>query len=362
MSAASAKAAAVRHQLSTVQWLRAVAAMLVMLFHTSQGVEFRTGVLTSRWTDFGACGVDIFFVISGFIMTVTSAGKNFRLGDFLIKRVLRIAPIYWLFTLLKAMSLLLIPSLVLFSVFSIRNIVTSLLLVPYDTPGRGVVPLIIVAWSLELEIMFYLVFGLCRSLLPRQWVTAITLIFLATMAAYVLGPANYVIGFYARPVIFEFLFGILLGRLFLSDRLPQKRVCLAMVAIASASLLILPQGTESTRFLLWGLPSAALVLGMVAIEKHYRLWRWPVMTLIGDSSYSLYLTHTLAVPFIMLPLHYLHPGLIGSYIYLVPMLVLQVLIGCMTFRFVEKPVTLLLQRRYKAWTAVGALHAQKFAR
>lgn len=335
--------------------------MLVVLFHTSQGVEFRTGILTSRWTNFGACGVDIFFVISGFIMTVTSAGKAFRLGDFLIKRVLRIVPIYWLFTLLKAAALLLIPSLVLFSVFSIPNVITSLLLVPYDTPGRGVVPLIIVAWSLEFEIMFYLVFGICRFLLPQRWVVAITLVFVAMTVTYMIGPTSYVINFYARPVVFEFLFGILIGRLFLNDRLPRKGFCVAMIVVASALLLILPQGSESTRFLLWGLPSAALVLAMVALEKHYRLWHWPVMTFIGDSSYSLYLTHTLAVPFILLPLHSLHPGLVGSYVYLMPMLVLQVLIGCLAFQFGEKPVTLLLQRRYKAWMASGATREQRLA-
>lgn len=344
-----------------MQWLRAIAAMLVMLFHTSQGVQFRTGALTSRWTNFGACGVDIFFVISGFIMTVTSAGRTFQLGDFVIKRVLRIMPIYWLFTLLKAIALLLIPSLVLFSVFSVPNVITSLLLVPYDTPGRGMVPLIIVAWSLEFEIMFYLVFGVCRALLPERWVVAITLIFLTMTATYLAGPASYVINFYARPVVFEFLFGILLGRLFLNDRLPRKRVCLALIAIASAALLILPQGGETTRFLLWGVPSAALVCGMVALEKHYRLWQWPVMTFIGDSSYSLYLTHTLAVPFIMLPLRYLHPGLVGSYIYLMPMLPLQVLIGCIAFQFVERPVTLMLQRRYKAWKAFGEAHMRRVA-
>ncbi len=331
----------------SVEWLRAIAAVMVVAFHSSQGIEFRTGFLTSRMTDFGAAGVDIFFVISGFIMTVTTAGRPLLWHEFLTRRIIRLMPIYWTLTLVKAASLVILPSLVLFSVFSLPNVATSLLLVPYDTPGRGVVPLIIVAWTLEIELMFYVVFAACRQFGGRWWMAAVAACFGALVAAAALAPGSYVLRFYAQPIIFEFLFGIGLGMLFLRGvRLPGV-VAAGLVTAGAATMLLVPEGPGVVRLITWGIPAAAIVFGAVSLERRYGSWRWRPMVFLGNSSYSLYLTHTLAVPFLMLPLRLLHPGAMGSALYLLPVMVLQVAIGCLTYRLVERPLTGWLQAWYR---------------
>ena len=336
-------------QIRSIEWLRAVAAIFVVAYHTSQGIEFRTGFLTSKLTDFGASGVDIFFVISGFIMTVTTAGRPLVWHEFLTKRMIRLMPIYWTLTLIKAASLVALPSLVLFSVFSLPNIVTSLLLVPYDTPGRGVVPLIIVAWTLKIELMFYVAFAVSKQLCGDAWMVAVAGCFGAIVTAAALYPGSYVVRFYAQPVIFEFLFGIALALLFLRGvRLPGA-LAMPLLAVAAATLLVMPGGHGAVRLMAWGLPAAIIVGSAVSIEQRYGAWRWRPMVFLGNSSYSLYLTHSLAVPFLMLPLKFLHPGEVGSYLYLMPMMVLQIGIGCLHYRFIERPLTGWIQDRHRDW-------------
>ena len=264
-------------QIRSIEWLRAVAAIFVVAYHPSQGIEFRTGFLTSKLTDFGASGVDIFFVISGFIMTVTTAGRPLVWHEFLTKRMIRLMPIYWTLTLIKAASLVALPSLVLFSVFSLPNIVTSLLLVPYDTPGRGVVPLIIVAWTLEIELMFYVAFAVSKQLCGDAWMVAVAGCFGAIVTAAALYPGSYVLRFYAQPVIFEFLFGIALALLFLRGvRLPGA-LAMPLLAVAAATLLVMPGGHGAVRLMAWGLPAAIIVGSAVSIEQRYGAWRWRPM-------------------------------------------------------------------------------------
>ena len=336
-------------QIRSIEWLRAVAAIFVVAYHTSQGIEFRTGFLTSKSTDFGASGVDIFFVVSGFIMTVTTAHRPLAWHEFLVKRVIRLMPIYWTLTLIKAASLVVLPSLVLFSVFSLPNIITSLLLVPYDTPGRGVVPLIIVAWTLEIELMFYVVFAVSKQLCGKAWMVAVAGCFGTLTTAAALCPGCTVLHFYAQPIIFEFLFGIALALLFLCGvRLPGA-LAVPILALATATLLMVPEGSGAVRLVTWGLPATVIVGSAVSIEQCYGAWRWRPMVFLGNSSYSLYLTHSLAVPFLMLPLKLLHPGELGSYFYLMPMMVLQIGLGCIHYRFIERPLTGWMQDRHRDW-------------
>src|SRR5262245_20527151 len=82
----------------SIQYLRAAAALMVVFFH-AEGMAaeyFNIGCLPS----FGAVGVDIFFIISGFIMWVTTAPERTTASSFIVNRIVRIVPLYWLVTLL----------------------------------------------------------------------------------------------------------------------------------------------------------------------------------------------------------------------------------------------------------------------
>jgi exopolysaccharide production protein ExoZ len=133
-----------RVRLQSIQFLRAIAALLVLLFHLSDG-----RIVT------GASGVDIFFVISGFIMGTVGVGERPR--DFIVKRAARIVPLYWLITMAMCIGAL----LGVFSRFSydIESLVKSLLFIPYYDASGHIWPLVVPGWTLNLEALFYILFA-----------------------------------------------------------------------------------------------------------------------------------------------------------------------------------------------------------
>nr|WP_232247679.1 acyltransferase family protein [Pseudomonas putida] len=114
----------------------------------------------------GDFGVDIFFVISGFVMWVTTEGKNKGIREFWVSRILRVAPLYWVFTCVLVAAALLMPSLFFNSravdpVFLLK----SLFFIPALNPDVGdVTPVYTIGWTLTYEMFFYAIFGLSLAL------------------------------------------------------------------------------------------------------------------------------------------------------------------------------------------------------
>jgi len=148
--------------LYSIQALRAIAASLVVVLHTYAYLEARDLISsTPDLVESGRAGVDIFFVISGFIMTYISGdsfGKPSASKDFLIKRIIRIVPIYWFYTLIMAALLLLVPHL--FSdgkSFDLTHAITSFLFIPWENNSGFLKPVLQVGWTLNFEMYFYLI-------------------------------------------------------------------------------------------------------------------------------------------------------------------------------------------------------------
>jgi len=91
----------------SVQYLRAVAALLIVFHHARQFPGFEAAVGTTV----GNTGVDIFFVISGFVMAVTAGRAGYPALRFLERQILRFVPLYWSMTVLTALLLLVAPDL-----------------------------------------------------------------------------------------------------------------------------------------------------------------------------------------------------------------------------------------------------------
>lgn len=167
----SVDSAGLARPLLGIQMLRAAAAIAVVVYHMvhAEGVHGGGVAVLGGPAHFGYAGVDVFFVISGFIMATITAGKFGRAKfavEFLCRRAVRIVPLYWLCTLAVAAVLALHPN-ALSSEFENKSLIDSLLMIPQ---AGG--PLLAVGWTLSYEIFFYAMaaIGLAigtRSAIPK---------------------------------------------------------------------------------------------------------------------------------------------------------------------------------------------------
>jgi len=274
-----------------IQLLRFIAASLVILNHAMG--EF-AGVKA-----FGSFGVDIFFVISGFIISqITQAGTR----DFFKKRLIRIVPLYWLFTALIAAVSYVHPQLLRTARWDPLHILASLFFIPQWTPSMEFEPILKLGWTLNLEIYFYLLFFFATriSARHREWICSAMLVVL--FAAFSLLPLDPTSGFnfYAQDITLEFIYGMLLavlyrqrGRLFLATPRPLKWVLLA------ASLVAFWFTTEVSDFHLvrcvtYGLPALICVFAVLSLEVEFKRLSSRAQSAClagGELSYPLYLVH-----------------------------------------------------------------------
>ncbi|MBV8664280.1 MAG: acyltransferase, partial [Hyphomicrobiales bacterium] len=254
-----------------VQICRAVAALIVVIGHSLHDLDTlaaRAGVaLAPSAINWGA-GIDIFFVVSGFIM-VYVAGDEFGAAGasrrFLIKRVARVAPLYWLVTSALILGSLVAPSLLNVPIGGARHILASYLFIPDWRPDMSVVrPVMALGWTLNYEMLFYLVFG-CAMVLPlRLGAAAMTALFVAAaLLKSLLQIEQTQLAFWMDPLTLEFLFGVYLG---LARRAGWRLSTPAAIALALAGLILvttaLPEAAGlmlSANFLRYGLPATMLV-------------------------------------------------------------------------------------------------------
>ncbi|WP_119255157.1 acyltransferase family protein [Shinella zoogloeoides] len=324
MSAGPAKS---RGTLYGIQYLRALAALAVVLFHAAE----RSGHAFA----IGAAGVDVFFVISGFIMWVIVERRPVTPGRFLAERIRRIVPVYWLATGVMVAGALagLFPNLVL----TAGHVAASLFFVPARSPSSGELwPVLVQGWTLNYEMFFYAAFAACL-LLParlRLPVMAAGFCLLVAFGLAVDGDAPLFVT-YTRPIILEFVAGMLIGRLWLAGRVPGRSAALGLIGLGLAGFAVI--GLFRLPFDEWtcGPLACMLVCGTAALDRHGGIARFTVPAMLGDASYSIYLWHTFAISVV---------AKIGAKAALPPSLVLLlsacagVAAGLCAYRLVERPL------------------------
>jgi exopolysaccharide production protein ExoZ len=273
----------------SLQTLRFIAAAMVVFVHAAQvaiSATGSTGLIPHNIAGLGLCGVDIFFVISGVVITKTAPFLTAQ--QFAWRRIRRIIPIYYLCC---------IPALIvaLTTGFGWRELLATFLLWP--ATDVMTVPLLSVAWTLCFEMLFYGCAALV--LLDRRWACVLLLLFAASFALRSYGP---IFQFLGNPLIAEFLFGVAIARA------PALRSGIWLLPIAVAALIaaglygLAPTGEtidfltgpdNLRRVVVIGIPAAMIVYGFMQWQMQPSLW-----TYLGDTSYTLYLTHT----FIITPL------------------------------------------------------------
>ena len=144
-----------REPLLGLQILRFVAAMAVVLFHMGSDYQIRFGLDANPFA-YGAFGVDIFFVLSGFIIAMTTDPSR-GAWYFYRKRLIRIVPIYWLLTFGVVAIGIAAPTLLNSTEVSFEAVIKSLLFIAYERPSGELQPLLFLGWTLNYEMFFYLI-------------------------------------------------------------------------------------------------------------------------------------------------------------------------------------------------------------
>ena len=328
-----------------LQVLRAVAALLVVIAHAVAdlgGRGFATGDIEAA---FGNFGVDIFFVISGFIIVYASVPQFARPGaswSFLVRRLVRVVPLYWI---VSTVYLVVVYALHERDALTLRHVLASYVLLPDPEPQDGAdFPFMFVGWTLQFEMFFYLVFAGAMAW-RRPVGIALSCGF---MLAYVVAgqvttlPAPF--DYWSNSLVLEFVAGCLLAEAYVGGlRLPAAlRLGLVAAAVAAVGAVSTELGGwPPLRGLLFGLPAAALVAA-VTLAPDGRAWRWDgVMRRLGDMSYSLYLVHLLVftVTFHALNGVFRHLRLMPPALYGLLLVLLSIGVAFLSFRYVEVPVT-----------------------
>jgi exopolysaccharide production protein ExoZ len=277
----------------SIQYLRGVAAVGVLIFHAADRTGSSFGL--------GGAGVDVFFVISGFIMWTIGARRPLTPGAFLIRRVIRIVPLYWSVTLALAGTWLLLPSLLPNLSPTPSHVLLSLFFIPHVDPAGTVAPLLVPGWTLNYEAFFYLLFAttLLAPLHRRLWLLTGALVALA-MVGLVLNPTEPVLAMVTDPLLLEFAAGAWIAKAALEGRTAGP-VAAASLLFIGLALLIAGEvsGIELAgwRVIWWGVPAAFLIAGAIGLEAAGRIPKLRLPKLIGDASYSIYLVHGLAISF-----------------------------------------------------------------
>lgn len=349
---------AVGNRLDNLQALRGVACLAVVVFHTAAlEKDFGLGFSPLRpalW--FGYAGVDLFFVLSGFIITLISRadlGRPARLPRYAFRRLWRIYPTYWA---------ALVPAVGLFALSAPEQVVgprgaaewiDTVLLLP-QPDGCRFLP---VVWTLSYELMFYLAFGVL-FLLPRRlalpllgaWAVAVVVVMAGSLS-----PTNRFAALTVSPFVLEFLAGVAVAwfPVRLSGRLAAGVAAVAAAWFGVGSALAFDPDFRwlcmavPVRVLVYTPAAALLVFAAVGWERAGGRvgWRW--LSRVGDASYSIYLIHVPA----LIVAHQVwvwtglghrrlpHLGWIGL------TLALGVGFGMLLHRFVERPLLRLAERR-----------------
>jgi len=290
--------------LAQIQVLRGFAALCVVLTHAFLGAGWIDNLSTLTTHPFiGEFGVDVFFVISGFIMVVISSrdfGQPGAIFPFLKKRIIRVVPLYWMLSLLLIAIIFLAPQFITSPKIDVFYWLKSLLFIPAEHPVEGGVrPVLVVGWTLQYEMFFYLLFAFSMLFSLR---TGMLVLFGLLGSAVAIGqitmPENTILHFFSEPILLEFAGGAGLGLAYLKGyRLPRSSGWLLplVAAILLALGWMISQEVKMDRVWFFGIPAALLVGGFVLPRGMEKVKVSRVGLGIGDSSYALYLSHVFVV-------------------------------------------------------------------
>jgi peptidoglycan/LPS O-acetylase OafA/YrhL len=346
-------------KLNSIQFLRALAVILVVYAHAIDlqmlfSVSSQQNFLFLK--DFGAVGVDIFFAISGFIISYV-ANKYMGIKEgftFLKKRFLRINPIYYITSLIYLVVLAPLYGQLTQS-GNIRSLLDTFVMIPVLNIQTTIDPILSVGWSLSFEWWFYLLFYLLILFKVRKKALLLLCIIpLSIGAKYIFHFLDFRLLFITNPIMLEFLFGVVTYWLYTHVKIPGWiAFLLILLGIAgygynimygygniSEQFDVISSEVSMHRVVLWGIPSACIVAGCIFLEQNgiwQPLWNNRLIVLTGDASYSIYLVHRTA--FFLLSFFYHITGFfLNPDVAIFIQTLIAIVVGIAFYKTVEKPL------------------------
>jgi len=348
-----------------VQALRGIAALLVVSAH----IKFPIQVLDPSAANYplvntghGAIGVDLFFIISGYVISLTACKRHHNPLEFFLARIARVSPLYLMYVLL----FLLCKEVILDRHNSLLSVWNGIFYVPifdwkeYTVPPGGA------GWTLSFEMWFYIAFALLLHIwTPKKTAFFLPIIFFTGAALMTLYDGDwYFPRFMFHPFVLEFAFGCVV---FNTQRWVSSRLSWLLLASGIIYMIAFSQHTGFLAFfptllsyrldyawlrvLLWGFPSALIVAGLVGLERNHGYILPRGLVWAGGFSYSLYLSQQFTMEIFTeagqrIGLH--------SLAAIVPLLfILCVFNAWACWMWIEKPLTGLAQRWAKGLSEVA---------
>src|ERR1700689_5491333 len=337
----------------SLQACRGVAALLVVLYHLGIAIAAPQyfGVAGFAYPlSFGHIGVDFFFVLSGFIITYVhwqDISRPRALPRYLQRRFVRIYPIYWIIFLAVLLAALVMPATRAAVPHELGFILKGLGPIPEEWRRHASPPVIVVSWSLEYEVVFYLVFALA---IINRWLLAIPLALLAYAYMSCAGGCEFPRSFFTNAIALLFILGAVVAvgeRKGLAMRSPLALAgagTFIFISLGVAEVLVPSFRSTVTQHIALGLASCLTIAGLLSWEKGQpHKVSLGALVLLGDASYVLYLLHyPLIIVLCKLAVFVLARGASGAGIAYVMILMLCILAAVAVHLWIEKPLLLRL--------------------
>ncbi|PTO97365.1 hypothetical protein CWO17_21665 [Vibrio sp. 10N.286.45.A3] len=322
-------------QILSLQILRGVAAWLVVYHHYSQ-VFFSWDMSKSIFGEsvgyflmhYGKLGVDIFFVISGFIIFL-SAQRMLNAKKFIINRLLRVVPPYWFYTLVMVILSFFIPDAIT-SEWTVSSLIKSLLFIHHEnpSPSLGAYPYLTVGWTLLFEVSFYIICMSSILIFKKYWFMPVVLLLLFPRQLWPFDSFSF---FFESKYIGEFAWGIVIG-LGYTKGLFKTNNLISLLLLSFSCGFFIYGGAQPYKI-------TAIVLLVMALlmcnEKVFDSYAFFPLKKLGDYSYSTYLIHAaISVPicsYIFDIKDYHNNDLILFFTYTV----LTLLLSYLSYRYIE---------------------------
>ncbi len=320
-----------QNKIDSIQVLRFFAAFSVMMVHLPV-------------FEFGIWGVDIFFVISGFIMMyVTENNEKF----FLLKRIFRIVPLYWILTLGVFALAIFVPDVLNNTTANIVHLIKSLFFIPFDKNGTGHFPILFLGWTLNFEVIFYFLFSLSLVFFKENRMIACS-IFIIIFLVFnkIFSEKNFIFETYANDIFIEFIFGMILFTIWkkyknkISTNLSNHFICLAILLV---SIFILNYYNFS-RSVSYGLPSLILAVYFLFFLNHLKFPK--ILVSLGDASYCIYLLHPYVIQFFYKILEINEYDIIIELVFTLIISVIVFIVSLLIYKFIEFPINGSLRKKF----------------
>lgn len=337
------------YDFKSIQILRFIAALMVLLCHSTFYAKERLNPSISIY-ELGANGVSLFFVISGFVMMLSSERLNTMHNGwriFALKRISKIVPLYWLVTTYKVLLFLAIPNLILHSNLDFGYTLKSYFFIPAFNKDGLIEPLLGVGWTLNLEMFFYLLFTLALLLKWNRILFPGTIIFILYSMSFIKTQDWHVMGFYKNQIIINFLLGMIAAS-FIQKSKYLNNVISVIVILIGFFCLFFPGNNRLpilSSFTLVNLSAFFIIYGCASLEKQLKISFNNLFLFWGAASYSIYLIHPLVAPLAPTLLHKI--GITSSFLSVIFSVLITLIFSSLVYTFIENPITEYLNNKIR---------------